>query len=147
MFCRLKVLFPLCESLLTPPRSADISSIGHCGWPKVGALLKVFFASFSHSSYEWLKWCYFILNATYDDSHLTMAYFMAPLHSVVDGLRIKNGCNQREVVTLRVPYGLGVYVLSSIVDRGVILEQSLPHGKGLVYFNLSSLIRNIWCCF
>ena len=68
--------------------------------------------SFLHRYYEWPKWCYFILNVANDLSISTMAYLMAPLHSLVDGLRIKNRCHQKEGDALRPRYLNLLYVCS-----------------------------------
>jgi hypothetical protein len=35
-----------------------------------------------HHYYEWLKWCYFTLNVTYDQLLFTITYSMALLHSL-----------------------------------------------------------------
>ena len=35
-----------------------------------------------HQYYEWLKWCYFILNVIYDQFLFTITYSMALLHSL-----------------------------------------------------------------
>ena len=56
---------------------------------------------FLHSNYEWPKWCYSVLYAAYDYSLLSITYLMALLHSLVDGLEMKNRCRQKEGVTLR----------------------------------------------
>ena len=47
---------------------------------------------------------YFILNFAEDLSLLTMSYSMAPLNALVDGLRMKNRCHQKEGVTLTPQY-------------------------------------------
>lgn len=52
--------------------------------------------SFLHCYYEWPKWCYFTLYTTYDWSHWTMTNLMTLLHLLVDNLRMKNRCCQKE---------------------------------------------------
>ena len=49
--------------------------------------------------YKWPKRWYVVLNATYDESLLIMAYLMASLHSLVDGLRMKNRRHQKKGAT------------------------------------------------
>ena len=44
--------------------------------------------------------CYFVLNVVSNQSLLTMTYLMPPLHSLVDNLRMRNRCRQKEGVTL-----------------------------------------------
>lgn len=65
---------------------------------------KVICAVFLHRYYEWLKWCYFLPNATYNQLVLTIAYLIAPLHSLVDGSRILNRRHLKKGVTLRPRY-------------------------------------------
>ena len=62
---------------------------------------KSIFASFLYHYYEWPKWCSFVLNDACDSPLLTMTYSTAPLHSLVDGLRMKLRCHQKKGVTLR----------------------------------------------
>ena len=55
--------------------------------------------------YEWLKVVLFLLNATYEYLLLAMTYSMALLHSLVDGLRMKNRHCQKEGVNFKaLPY-------------------------------------------
>ena len=43
----------------------DKSPISHYVWPKLVSFLKCF-GNLLHHYYEWLKWCYFVFDATYD---------------------------------------------------------------------------------
>jgi hypothetical protein len=70
-------------------------------WPlrlaKIGALLKTLLLL--QGFYEWPKRWYVVLNATYDESLLIVAYLMASLHSLVDGLRMENRRHQKRGAT------------------------------------------------
>ena len=98
----MKVLSPFCGSLLTPPCWAKRSPNSHYDWPQLVLFLK-------HSCILLTlllrpKWCYLILSTTYDRMILTKTYSMAPVHSLVDDLRIKNRCHQKESDALRPQY-------------------------------------------